>query len=318
MSRCRAWPTRRGSPACASWRRVAVEGFDFDDAGAVSRVRTDRASIACEQVVVAVGPWVETLWGQLGLPAALDVHTPAGRGPPGSADVDVLVPAGGGDRVRPCLVPTADGELPPVVHVDSRRAAARRRRRLITDELWGNYFKRDRHGVQGGASPIPKRARLHGRPYPTSSVDPGFADMWCASLSHCLERFSRLPLLATATCARAASVPSRSTTSPSSTTCGRTSYVDRRLEPRLQDDRRRPRGRVACCSASTRRCSTRSATSASRRATCTRSRTRRTPGPEDPAAAPPGAAAPIRSGRAILAAWWKPTQRGRLRRRPPA
>jgi hypothetical protein len=43
--------------------------------------------------------------------------------------------------------------------------------------------------VQGGASPIPKGHSFTVDPYPTSSVDPGFADMWCASLSHCLERF---------------------------------------------------------------------------------------------------------------------------------
>ena len=27
-------------------------------------------------------------------------------------------------------------------------------------------------------------------PYPTGTVDPGFPDMWCAALSHCLERFA--------------------------------------------------------------------------------------------------------------------------------
>ena len=26
-------------------------------------------------------------------------------------------------------------------------------------------------------------------PYPTGSVEPGFPDLWCAALSHCMERF---------------------------------------------------------------------------------------------------------------------------------
>ena len=46
----------------------------------------------------------------------------------------------------------------------------------------------------------------------------------------------------------------------------------RRLQPRLQDDRRRPRDRPGAAPASTRPCCTRSASSASRPATCTRSR----------------------------------------------
>src|SRR5579862_6971369 len=41
---------------------VTVTGFDLDGSGAVTRVRTDAGDIAVEQVVVAVGPWVASLW----------------------------------------------------------------------------------------------------------------------------------------------------------------------------------------------------------------------------------------------------------------
>jgi hypothetical protein len=51
------------------------------------------------------------------------------------------------------------------------------------------YFKPDRHSVQGGAQPIRLGHALEVDPYPTGTVEPGFPDMWCAALSHCLERF---------------------------------------------------------------------------------------------------------------------------------
>src|SRR5215469_8213172 len=41
---------------------VRVTGFEMDGSGAVTTVRTDQGDIAVEQVVVAVGPWVERLW----------------------------------------------------------------------------------------------------------------------------------------------------------------------------------------------------------------------------------------------------------------
>src|SRR5919205_909447 len=41
---------------------VQVTGFDLDGSGAVTTVRTSAGAIAVEQVVVAVGPWIATLW----------------------------------------------------------------------------------------------------------------------------------------------------------------------------------------------------------------------------------------------------------------
>ena len=126
----------------------------------------------------------------LGLPDRLDVHQPDGsvaRDRPmwtywylqeGEIDVD------------PRTFVTAEGA--PVA------GAARRLRRrrcttttgaLITDEPWGIYVKPDRHSVQGGAAPLTVGPEFEVDPYPTGTVDPGFPDMWCASLSHCMARF---------------------------------------------------------------------------------------------------------------------------------
>ena len=123
--------------------------------------------------------------------------------------------------VDPNMFVTADGALPPVLHVDSHAPLHADDGRLITDEQWGVYFKQDRDSVQGGASPLPKGHDFEVDPYPTGTVEPGFPDLWCAALSHCMERFEGRAA-ATARCARAAWAPSPPTTSRSSTTCAPT------------------------------------------------------------------------------------------------
>ena len=58
-----------------------------------------RAISQTEQIVVAVGPWVASLWSMLGLPDRLDVRQPDGEPRQRPGDVDLLVPAGGRSRV---------------------------------------------------------------------------------------------------------------------------------------------------------------------------------------------------------------------------
>jgi glycine/D-amino acid oxidase-like deaminating enzyme len=162
---------------------VEVTGFQLDDSGAVTQVQTSAGPIAVEQIVIAVGPWIGVLWELLGLPSRLEV---AGAEremwtywylQEGEIDVD------------PSAFVTNDGATPPVVHVDSHAPLHADDGRLITDEQWGIYFKQDKHSVQGGASPLPKGHRFELDPYPTGTVEPGFPDLWCAALSHCMARF---------------------------------------------------------------------------------------------------------------------------------
>ena len=47
--------------------------------GTVRRVKTDQGDIDVEQVVVGVGPWIESLWEMLGLSHKVDVRTPEGE-----------------------------------------------------------------------------------------------------------------------------------------------------------------------------------------------------------------------------------------------
>ena len=57
---------------------VEVTGFDADESGAVTAVRTSGGSIDVDQVVIAVGPWIAAMWGMLGPPDRIDVHRPDG------------------------------------------------------------------------------------------------------------------------------------------------------------------------------------------------------------------------------------------------
>jgi glycine/D-amino acid oxidase-like deaminating enzyme len=168
---------------------VEVTGFERDGSGAVTRVRTSAGEIAVEQVVIAVGPWIAGLWSMLGLPDRLDVHLPDGGVAADRPMWTYWYLQEGELDVDPGILVTADGAPAPVLHVDSDAPLHADDGRLITDEPWGNYFKPDRHSVQGGAAPLTVGPEFQVDPYPTGTVDPGFPDMWSASLSHCMARF---------------------------------------------------------------------------------------------------------------------------------
>jgi methylglutamate dehydrogenase subunit A len=162
---------------------VRVTGFDFDESGGVTSVQTTAGPIGVEDVTVAVGPWAARFWELLGLPRRLDVD---------GVEREMWTYwylQEGEIQVDPRIFVTADGSLPPVLHVDSHAPLRDDSGRLITDGQWGVYFKQDKHSVQGGAEPLPKGHEFEIDPYPTGTVEPGFPDMWCAALSHCMERF---------------------------------------------------------------------------------------------------------------------------------
>jgi glycine/D-amino acid oxidase-like deaminating enzyme len=170
---------------------VEVTGFDFAGDDSVSAVLTSHGPIRVgEQLVIAPGPWAGQLWSMLGLPDTIDIRTPEGdvvRDRPMWTYWNLQE---GEITVDPAMFAAADGGPPPVIHLDTDAPLYTDERRLLTDELWGIYYKRDRHGVQGGASPLVVEGDVELDPYPqTTDVDPGFADMWCAALSHGMSRF---------------------------------------------------------------------------------------------------------------------------------
>jgi glycine/D-amino acid oxidase-like deaminating enzyme len=170
---------------------VEVTGFERGADDSVVAVETSEGRIEVgETVVLAPGPWAKDVWAMLGLPDRIDVHTPSGEVVRDRPMWTYWNLQEGEIEVDPLTFDTADGGAPPVVHLDTDAPLHADDETLITDELWGIYFKRDRHGVQGGASPLVVSGDVRLDPYPsTTDVDPGFADMWCAALSHAMSRF---------------------------------------------------------------------------------------------------------------------------------
>jgi glycine/D-amino acid oxidase-like deaminating enzyme len=170
---------------------VQVKGFEPGTDDTVQALLTNHGRLEIgEQVVVAPGPWAKHFWTMLELPQTIDVHTPSGEVVRNRPMWTFWNLQEGEVGIDPSLFATTDRRPPPVIHLDSDAPLYDDAGRLITDELWGIYFKRDRNGVQGGASPLQVDGDVELDPYPqTTNVDPGFPDMWCAALSHAMSRF---------------------------------------------------------------------------------------------------------------------------------
>ena len=180
---------------------VTVTGFTRDQgSGAVTAVETDKGNIACDQVVVAVGPWAAKFWDMLELPKTVDI-----KGPEGQILADVPMwrywcLEEGVLGVDPDFQKTNAGELPPVIHVDcDEPLISDVDGSVITEEMWGIYYKPDFHfnGVQGGAMPYKVDRPVddvaidpYGPESPEFIVDAQFAHMWCSALAFCQKRFS--------------------------------------------------------------------------------------------------------------------------------
>jgi glycine/D-amino acid oxidase-like deaminating enzyme len=170
---------------------IEVAGFREAGDGSIEAVETSAGAIEVgEQVVVAPGPWAKNFWAMLGLPETIDVHTPSGEVVRDRPMWTYWNLQEGEVQVDPESFATADGSAPPVIHLDTDAPLVTDDGKLVTDELWGIYFKRDRHSVQGGGSPLVVEGGVELDPYPqTTDVDPGFADLFCAGLSHAMSRF---------------------------------------------------------------------------------------------------------------------------------
>ncbi len=176
---------------------VRVTGLRMDG-GAVSAVETDGGRIGCEHLIVAVGPWIRDIWKMLDLPEKITVK---GRDGNLYHDRDMWTYWSlqeGTLKVDPNFLMDNRDDMPPVVHVDTDAPLYDDEGELVTDKLWGIYYKPDFNfgGVQGGAMPY-----IVDRPAGEVAVDPygpaspdfvvgeDFARMWTSALAHCHERF---------------------------------------------------------------------------------------------------------------------------------
>jgi hypothetical protein len=176
---------------------VRVTGLRLDGGG-VTAVETDQGTIACEQLIVAVGPWIRDIWRMLDLPAAVTVLGRDAKQYPRPMWTYWCLQEGT-LGVDPNYLTDARGHMPPVVHVDTDAPLKDDEDgSLITDKLWGIYYKPDFNfgGVQGGSTPwkVERPAdEVKVDPYGPNSkeyvVTEAFERMWTSGLAHCQKRF---------------------------------------------------------------------------------------------------------------------------------
>jgi glycine/D-amino acid oxidase-like deaminating enzyme len=176
---------------------VRVVGFRERE-GAIDAVETDRGAVRCDHVVVAAGPWVRDIWAMLDLPPRVQIRRADGtivEEPMWTywcLEEGVL-------GVDPDFLTDNQGRMPPVIHVDTDAPLYDDvDGSLITDRLWGIYYKPDFHfdGVQGGT--VPWKVERPAEEVPVDPYGPDseefvvgerFERLWTSGLAHCQKRF---------------------------------------------------------------------------------------------------------------------------------
>ena len=179
---------------------VEVKGFEFgSNSGAVTALITSRGNIACDYVVIGAGPWVSRFWNMLEQPKAISIKGRDGKMHDSVRMWTYWCLEEGTLGVDPEIHKTNDGKMPPVIHVDTDAPLySDVDGSLITDKLWGLYYKPDFNfgGVQGGSSPykVDQDADAvavdpYGPDSPDFIVGDDFIHRWCSMLAHCQKRF---------------------------------------------------------------------------------------------------------------------------------
>ncbi|NOX29317.1 MAG: FAD-binding oxidoreductase [Actinobacteria bacterium] len=177
----------------AEVRDLTIEG------GAVTAVVTNRGTISCDHVVVGSGPWVPHFWRMLGLPESTDILVDGET---------VNVPTWkywalqeGTLQVEPGMLADNDGNVPPVIHIDTDVPLHDDAGNLLVDEPWGIYYKPDFNfgGIQGGYMPSKVDKPFdevavdpYGEASPDFVVNDDFRLIWASALSFCHGRFEGL------------------------------------------------------------------------------------------------------------------------------
>ncbi len=179
---------------------VEVKGFITDSGSdAVNAVETNKGNISCEHVIVGAGPWARDFWNMLDMPRQITV-----KGLDGQVHNDVDMwrfwqLEEGVLTIDPKLGNNNDGDMPPVIHVDTDAPLySTVDGSLITKDMWGIYYKPDWHfnGIQGGASPYKVDTPVdevaidpYGPSSPEFVASAEFAHMWVSALAHCQKRY---------------------------------------------------------------------------------------------------------------------------------
>lgn len=180
---------------------IEVHGFRRHDGStsAIKSIETNKGSIECDYVVIGAGPWIRDFWDMLELPKKITINNTKKEA---YQNIDMWTfwqLEEGVLKVDPALFRQNNGQLPPVIHVDSDAPLLSiTDGKTITQEKWGIYYKPDIHfdGIQGGAMPYAvstPSTEVSIDPYGPASPEfissPNFALMWCSALAHCHKRF---------------------------------------------------------------------------------------------------------------------------------
>lgn len=165
--------------------------------GCVTGVETTKGPIHCDYMVIGAGPWAKFFWQMLGLPEAISVKGRDGKVHPDVKMWTYWSLQEGTLGVEPAYGMANNGKMPPVIHVDSDAPLySSEDNSLITDEMWGIYYKPDFHfkGIQGGTTPDKvEKKQVAVDPYGIDSPDfvvgPEFAHTWTSALAHCQKRY---------------------------------------------------------------------------------------------------------------------------------
>ena len=179
---------------------VEVKGLNSQSGSSTTEsVETNKGTITCERLIIAPGPWARDFWDMLGMPKQITVKGLDGKT---HENVDMWrywQLEEGVLQVKPEVLQTNDGKMPPVIHVDTDAPLLSDvDGSVITEDIWGIYYKPDWHfgGIQGGASPYKVKTPVDQvaiDPYGPSSREfvssDEFAHMWVSALAHCHKRF---------------------------------------------------------------------------------------------------------------------------------
>ena len=182
------------------YKGVTVTGFKKgSNSNAVTGVVTNKGTINCDQVVIGAGPWARDFWNMLELPKKTNIKGKDGK----THQVNMWTYwflQEGVLGVDANYLRTNEGKQPPVIHVDTDAPLySDQNGKLITDKLWGIYYKPDIEGlgVQGGTSPYIVNKHFdevkvdpYGIESPEYQTTDKFADMWTSALAHCQKRFA--------------------------------------------------------------------------------------------------------------------------------
>ena len=174
---------------------LEVQGFLMN--GCVTDVETQKGRIKCDYVVIGAGPWAKTFWDMLDLPDRIDIKDSEGNVHRDRKMWTYMCLQEGTLGVKPSYGMDNRGKLPPVIHADSDAPLySSEDGSLITDEMWGVYYKPDFNfgGIQGGAAPyVVEKEEVKVDPYgidsPEYISDPEFAHTWTSALAHCQKRY---------------------------------------------------------------------------------------------------------------------------------